>query len=149
MMRNRIVIACAVFLLAVLSLFQGSACAVSEEVLYSFTGGSDGGTPLAGLLGGTSLYGTTSADGAYGYGTVFALTPPATAGGSWTEQVLYSFAGGSDGSDPVASLITDKTGTLYGTTPGTVYSLIPPNTPGGSWTHTILYSVVLCPILSG
>ena len=46
----------------------------NEKVLHSFGYGSDGATPLAGLIdvNGT-LYGTTSAGGTYGDGTVFAL----------------------------------------------------------------------------
>jgi uncharacterized repeat protein (TIGR03803 family) len=115
-MKTRIAIGCVVFLVVALVVFPKSASAASEEVIYSFTGGADGGSPVASLLLGQSLYGTTSAGGAYGYGTVFALTPPATGGGSWTEQVLYSFTGGGDGSTPLAPLIADKAGTLYGTT---------------------------------
>jgi uncharacterized repeat protein (TIGR03803 family) len=48
----------------------------AEMVLHSFGSGSDGATPLAGLIDvkGT-LYGTTSAGGTYGYGTVYALSP--------------------------------------------------------------------------
>jgi uncharacterized repeat protein (TIGR03803 family) len=53
-----------------------SRTGTDEKVLHSFGHGSDGETPLAGLidLKGT-LYGTTSAGGKYGKGTVFALTP--------------------------------------------------------------------------
>jgi uncharacterized repeat protein (TIGR03803 family) len=47
-----------------------------ETVLWSFTGGSDGGNPTAGLLlNGTMLYGTTSTGGEYSEGTVFSVTP--------------------------------------------------------------------------
>ncbi|MBV8343570.1 MAG: hypothetical protein JO190_01080 [Candidatus Eremiobacteraeota bacterium] len=87
-----------------------------EKVLYSFAGGSDAANPKAGLIdvNGT-LYGTTYAGGnpacLSGCGTVFSVT---TAG---AEKVLYSFAGGSDGEHPVASLI-EVNGTLYGTTRG-------------------------------
>lgn len=47
-----------------------------ETILHSFTGGSDGAGPAAGLtvLHGT-IYGTTSSGGAHNEGTVFALTP--------------------------------------------------------------------------
>jgi uncharacterized repeat protein (TIGR03803 family) len=99
----------------------------AETVLYSFSGGTDGGTPLAGLIDvkGT-LYGTTMAGGSVGAGTAFSLDP--TTG---VETVLHSFAGGADGTYPVASLI-DVKGTLYGTTEiegakgdGTVFSLDP------------------------
>jgi uncharacterized repeat protein (TIGR03803 family) len=81
-----------------------------EHVLLSFSGGSDGGIPEAGLINvdGT-LYGTTSQGGASGNGVVFSIT---TAGG---EHVLHSFAGGADGADPSAALLYVN-GTLYGTT---------------------------------
>ena len=103
------------------------------------------------IASGHNLFGTTSAGGAYGYGTVFELAPPATPSGSWTEQVIYSFTGGSDGATPLAPLITDKTGTLYGTASisaiapystgfGTVFALKPPTLPGGAWTETVLHS---------
>ena len=64
------------------------------------------------------LYGTTSAGGisacSGGCGTVFQLKPPAAAGDSWTETVLYSFAGGPDGESPVAGLVFGPNGGLYG-----------------------------------
>lgn len=81
-------------------------------LLYSFTGAT-GAYPLAGLVVDSSgnLYGTTSEGGAYGEGTVFKVP----AGGS--EIVLHSFKGGfSDGQFPIASLVRDAQGTLYGTT---------------------------------
>jgi uncharacterized repeat protein (TIGR03803 family) len=87
-------------------------------VLYSFTGGSDGGDPTAGLIADTAgnLYGTTLEGGAtgscnrpYGCGTVFQLTP------SGTLTVLHTFTG-SDGAGPEAGLIADAAGNLYGTT---------------------------------
>jgi uncharacterized repeat protein (TIGR03803 family) len=47
-----------------------------ETVLYSFAGGADGGTPLAGvIMQGAELYGTTFGGGAAGFGTVFKLKP--------------------------------------------------------------------------
>ncbi len=84
------------------------------SVLYSFTGGADGGNPSAGLVmdGAGNLYGTTFAGGAHGNnGTVFKVTP------AGTESVLYSFLGVSDGSNPSSTLIMDSAGNLYGTTP--------------------------------
>ena len=98
-----------------------------ETVLYTFTGGSDGGEPLAGLLrdAAGNLYGTTFAGGASGNGVVFKLSK------SGKETVLHSFAGGSsDGAHPWGSLIQDAEGNFYGTTFGggasnwgTVYKL--------------------------
>ncbi len=98
-------------------------------VLYSFTGGQDGGNPASGLVdvNGT-LYGNTEYGGSSNLGTVFSLT---TAG---AETVLYSFLGqasNNDGANPVGGLL-DVKGTLYGTTwqggiwdEGTVFSIVP------------------------
>jgi uncharacterized repeat protein (TIGR03803 family) len=83
-------------------------------VLYSFAGGTDGANPSAGLIQDSSgnLYGTTYKGGTAGFGAVFKIT---SAG---SESVLYSFAGGTDGANPLAGLIQDSTGNLYGTTYG-------------------------------
>jgi len=91
----------------------------TETVLHSFTLGSGGGGPLAGLIADSAgnLYGTTQVGGASGQGVVFKLAPNGT--GGWTESVLYSFTGGSDGGQPFyGSLIADGAGNLYGTTVG-------------------------------
>jgi uncharacterized repeat protein (TIGR03803 family) len=83
----------------------------TETVLYSFKDGSgDGYFPNAGLINVKgALYGTTTAGGTRGYGTVFSTTT------SGKETVLYRFKGGTDGEDPEAGLL-DVNGTLYGTT---------------------------------
>ena len=76
------------------------------------------------------------------------MTPPISAGGSWTHRVLHSFAGGSDGASPYAGVTIGIAGELYGTTRGnlsgtagygTVFSLTPP-TYGDSWTHRVLHN---------
>ncbi len=114
----------------------------AEAVLYNFSN-TDGANPAAGLLfdGDGNMYGTTANGGAYGYGTVFELTP--AGGGSWTEAVLHSF-NNTDGANPAASLIFDSVGNLYGTTSaggaygyGTALELSP--AAGGSWTETVLH----------
>ena len=89
-----------------------SAQAQTLSVLYTFTGGADGGSPVGGLIRDAegNLYGTTCCDGAHGAGTVFMLDT----GGN--ETVLYSFTGGADGDQPYASLIRDAKGNIYGTT---------------------------------
>jgi uncharacterized repeat protein (TIGR03803 family) len=117
-----------------LSLPATAGGAWTETVLHAFTGGSDGGSPQAGLIADSkgNLYGTTAYGGASNAGTVFELTPPATAGGAWTETVLSSF-NYSDGANPV--------GILYGTTSGggvscpyvgcgTVFELTDTRSPG-------------------
>jgi uncharacterized repeat protein (TIGR03803 family) len=88
------------------------APAQTFNVIYSFTGGADGGNPLAGFIIGPQgeLYGTTSVGGKHGAGTVFKISQ------SGAEQVLYSFTGGADGANPNSSLIFDAAGNLYGTT---------------------------------
>jgi uncharacterized repeat protein (TIGR03803 family) len=62
-----------------------------------------------------NLYGTTYADGRYGYGSVFKLTK---SHGSWTYNTLHDFTGGSDGGNPDCQLVFDSAGNLYGTTLG-------------------------------
>jgi uncharacterized repeat protein (TIGR03803 family) len=146
--------------LALVTLIQALpiyAWARSEKVLYTFTGGNDGGLPVAALIMDKSgnLYGTTAGGGnptcqsGLGCGTVFQLTP--NSAGNWTEKVLYSFTGGSDGYDPQAALIADSKGNLYGVAElggsstctyslgcGTVFELIPNG--DGSWMETTIYS---------
>jgi uncharacterized repeat protein (TIGR03803 family) len=111
-----IVVSC---LLAVAS----PALAQTFTVLYSFAGyPTDGGGPEAALLMDASgnLYGTTTyggnvngakcaGSGYIGCGTVFKLDT------NGTETVLHNF-GGPDGANPVAGLIMDAKGDLYGTT---------------------------------
>ncbi len=89
-----------------------SAQAQTFDVLYNFTGSSDGGNPYAAVLRDTSgnLYSTAANGGSSGKGVVFKVD---TRG---TETVLYSFTGGSDGGEPVAGLIRDSAGNFYGTT---------------------------------
>lgn len=125
---------------------------LSYTVLYNF-GGSTGEAPNGGVVIGSGgvLYGTTAYGGTgsgcatpqySGCGTVFSLTPP-----TWTEAVLHSFTGGSDGANPYAPVVIGSGGVLYATTEkggtsgyGTVFSLTPPATPGGVWTETVLHS---------
>lgn len=119
----------------------------TEKVLHNFDdNGKDGLNPYCGLVFDSSgnLYGTTFLGGTYGAGTVFKLTPQT--GGAWTETVLHSFnPSAGDGSNPYASVILDKAGTLYGTTVkggaysnGTVFELAPK--AGGGWPETVLHS---------
>jgi uncharacterized repeat protein (TIGR03803 family) len=118
----------------------------NEKVLYSFGPGTDGKVPVAGLTfdAAGNLYGTTSAGGSDGYGTVFQLKASKS---GWNENVLYNFQMQSDGGVPYAGLVFDKSGNLYGAATdggdgtnggGTVFEL----TPGSSgWTFTVLYAL--------
>ena len=90
-----------------------SGSAQNYTVLYSFTGGADGEFPAAALIQDSAgnLYGTTSYGTPPRTGSVFKLSPS----GKFT--VLHSFGtGGADGASPVASLVRDPAGNLYGTT---------------------------------
>jgi uncharacterized repeat protein (TIGR03803 family) len=129
------------------------ANAQTESLLYSFTGGADGGNPNGGLISDSAgnLYGTTfsggnlSACGGAGCGVVFKLSPGSS---GWTETVLHTFSG-RDGANPTAPLMFGVDGNLYGTTSaggtlacsgagcGVVFKLAP-RTSG--WTERVLYN---------
>jgi uncharacterized repeat protein (TIGR03803 family) len=90
--------------------------------LYQFSetdGSGPNSTPIVASNG--MVYGTTSGGGAYGKGVLFGLFPGAHAspGGplsDWTERLLYSFTGGSDGISPGGGIVLDDSGNVYGTT---------------------------------
>jgi uncharacterized repeat protein (TIGR03803 family) len=101
------------------------------SVVYTFTGGADGGYPYSSLVQGADgrFCGTTSAGGATGYGTVFCL------GGDGTLATLYAFTGGSDGAYPYGGVAVATDASLYGTAAeggdygqGTVFKLAPDGT---------------------
>jgi uncharacterized repeat protein (TIGR03803 family) len=90
-----------------------------ETVLHNFcrrSGCTDGANPYAGLIQGADgvFYGTTAGGGAYKSGAVFKLNK------AGKETVLYSFCPGGppcvDGEAPLAGVIQDARGNLYGTT---------------------------------
>lgn len=86
------------------SLFLVPVNAATFESLYSFGNSPDGRLPTGALAvdKNGALSGTTESGGAFGRGTVFALRPPSSAGGSWSEEVLWSFGGTpTDGSVPL------------------------------------------------
>jgi uncharacterized repeat protein (TIGR03803 family) len=114
-----------------------------ETVLHSFTGKPDGAGPFAAPLldAAGNLFGTTYYGGARNDGTVYKLAPQPD--GSWAETVLYSFKGGSDGVNPGAPLIADRSGNLYGTTAvggsagcGIAFKL----TAASDWAETVLHT---------
>ena len=116
----------------------GSSSSV-ESVLYGFTGGADGATPLAGLVQGSdgNFYGTTYAGGDSNHGTIFKITPTGTL------TTLHSFIG-TDGASPDANLVQGGDGNFYGTTGnggitssnGTVFKI----TPSGTLTTLYFFS---------
>jgi uncharacterized repeat protein (TIGR03803 family) len=97
------------------------------ETVFSLANGDH---PVAGVVldAAGNLYGTTEFRGptADSLGTVFKMTP------SGVETVLYVFTGVPDGSEPVAGLVLDPSGNLYGTAEfggtsgmGTVFKISP------------------------
>ncbi len=100
------------------------------DSLYGFSGGIGLG-PYDKLVMDRSgnLYGTTFGDGQYGYGTVFKLT---RSNGNWIYTSLHNFTGGTDGGNPMCSLVFDSSGNLYGTASdggtfhlGVVFKIVP------------------------
>ena len=135
------------------------AQAQTETVLYSFSGEADGNGPTAGLVADSAgnLYGMTQSGGQttgncsnnQGCGVIFELSPNGS--GGWTETVLYTFTGGTDGAFP-STLLMDTAGNLYGVADsggavtnkdcspygcGVVFELSPSSS---SWAETVLYS---------
>ncbi|MFZ0417481.1 MAG: choice-of-anchor tandem repeat GloVer-containing protein [Candidatus Sulfotelmatobacter sp.] len=132
----------------------------TKTTLHTFIGnngirGYDGSFPNGGLVfdQAGNLYGTTSDGGYYGYGSVFELSPSRQ---GWKETILLSFNYFEYGAYPVAGLLIDKLGNLYGTAGGggkeygacgggcgTVFELSPSST--GGWTPKILYRFLGAP----
>jgi uncharacterized repeat protein (TIGR03803 family) len=124
----------------------------TESVLYSFcalTNCADGANPRAALIFGPNgeLYSTTLRGGTSGcYGTgcgvVFELSRGSD--GQWNEGVLHAFSGGDDGASPIAGVIADGSGNLYGTTwlggaqsAGVAFELSP---DFGAWRESVLHT---------
>ena len=125
------------------------------NVIYTFTGGTDGGVPATDLVFDKSgnLYGTTSYGGdlqcsiasSAGCGVVFELTPNA---GVWAETTLYAFTlANGDGALPTGGVTFDAAGNLYGTTAdggnittgaGTVFRL---SKTSQGWKETAIYEL--------
>jgi uncharacterized repeat protein (TIGR03803 family) len=117
--------------------FKGSVVHVFQ---YNTTDGQVPSGPVT-IDGSGNLYGTTEFGGANGFGAVYKLTPGSS---GWTEGIIYSFTGKSDGSAPNGRLTFDASGDLLGvafnggTAGGVVFSLTPGS--GGAWTQSVLYS---------
>jgi hypothetical protein len=151
-----------VFALLFMSMSPLLSSAQTENVIYSFTGASDGYSPFGNLLpdGRGNYYGVAALGGGFsgkcqffGCGTVFELSPNSS--GGWTQTVIYTFRGGSDGATPESTLTFDSSGNLYGTAVdggyfgnsscqlviagcGVVFKLSPNG--DGTWSESVIHS---------
>ena len=117
----------------------------TEKILHNFNNNQTDGANPSGLVFDPSgnVYGTTANGGTefFDCGVVFELSPASS--GQWTETLLHTFTC-TDGQYPVASLIFDPSGNLFGTTQyggayekGTVFELTPAG--DGTWTELDLH----------
>lgn len=135
-----------------------AAGAQKQSVVYTFEGGTNGANSYAGLIFDRAgrAYGTTLQGGTgtcnfpypLGCGTVFELAPGAIPDSNAVERIIYSFQGGSDGAYPLAPLVIDEAGNIYGTTYngggdgcvvagcGTIFEL---QRVGHGWSEEVLY----------
>jgi uncharacterized repeat protein (TIGR03803 family) len=113
----------------------------TRNILYEFHG-NDGSLPEGGVVfdSAGNLYGATYYGGSNNLGVIYKLSP---APGLWTQTILHTFQGGTDGEYPPGLLTMDASGNLYGVaqgggmgSPGTVFELSPP----GTWSFQTLYS---------
>jgi uncharacterized repeat protein (TIGR03803 family) len=122
-----------------------SGGAWTEDIIWQFQGGADGGIPGGLLLRNGKLFGQAGIGGsgtcASGCGYIFELTPPAAPGGAWTKTSLYEFPS----LDSECGLtIFDSAGHYYGVGSsangdGRICEMTPPTTQGGTWTVHTLY----------
>lgn len=115
----------------------------NETVLWNFGQGTDGVIPSAGVAFDAqgNLYGTAYLGGANDAGIVYQLVP---SNGSWTENIIYNFTGGTDGSQPLTGSLIDSAGDVYATSHlsgsgggGTAIKLTP---NGSNWTFSLMAS---------
>jgi hypothetical protein len=123
---------------------SGAASAQTLNTLVSFSG-ADGANPYAGLIADSNgnLFGTTQAGGTYQDGTVFEMAKTSS-GYASTPSTLVSFSG-ADGANPLAALIADANGNLFGTTyfggtyqDGTVFEIAKTSSGYGSTPTTLV-----------
>jgi hypothetical protein len=135
----------------------------TETILHTFQGGlDDGANPSGGLVldSAGNIYGVTAIGGSSeqeyqtctsGCGVAYKLTPPATAGGEWTETILHRFLTKEGAISPLGTLLFDAKGNLYGAAQGqsgphhfvgaAAYKLKAPATEDGSWNLEVLSDI--------
>lgn len=115
--------------------------------LLYFNGTGNGKYPAAGLAFDKkgNLFGTTEYGGANNAGVVFELAKPAPGSKIWNISVPLTFKG-ANGDVPLAPLMINAAGIIYGTTQfggtsnGVVFSLAPPTAGRPKWLENVIYS---------
>src|SRR5580704_2951430 len=126
MLRKQCPINLRAYVIALTLLLVAAVCFPSAEaqtytIVHSFAAGTDGAVPTPiirdarGNLYGATRFGGIPTCGLDTCGTVYKID------NAGNETILYSFEGGGNGSDPVAGLVGDAAGNLYGTTQGNGY----------------------------
>ena len=135
-----------------------------ETILYTFTGGADGGNPqgAVALDAAGNIYGTTFNGGANSStdgGVIYQLSYSPRSN-SWIETVLFDFSTTTTavGFNPTGAVVFDSAGNLYGVTQsggagmaqfcgdpgcGVAFQLQPATTPGGSWTYNDIHDFLV------
>jgi uncharacterized repeat protein (TIGR03803 family) len=121
-----------------------------ETIIHNFPqDSSDGTAPFGGLVfdQAGNLWGTTPSGGTAGLGTIFELAPAGN--GTWSETVAFNFTSDTTGWQPLAGLVVDGSGNLYGTTyqggtngVGLVFKMTPQT--DGHLTQTIIHEFAGC-----
>ncbi len=127
---------CTLLFVVACSLAPAAAAQATVKPLLAFNGTESEGNLIFDSAG--NLYGTTGDQYGPPLITVFELSP--NANGTWTENRLWAFTGGTEPLNIRAGVIFDASGNLYGTSLyggaygcGTVFKLT--HNPDGSWTE--------------
>lgn len=114
---------------------------VTLNMILDFTGNATGYSPQSNLIADSAgnLYGTTGDTITSGGDKVFELSP--NSDGTWTENILWASAGGTQPNNIRAGVTFDSKGNLYGTSIfggangcGQVFKLAPNG--DGTWTYS-------------
>jgi len=135
-----------------------SGTAWTYQVLHEFAGGLDGCNPHGPLVrrGTGVLYGAASNCGGSNTGLIYKLAPPPGGGSTtWTKTTIWDFDYNlrpTSPRNPMAGLIADTPGNLYGTSYnggklgyGTVFQVSPPPAGKTDWSVSILNSLAMSP----
>jgi hypothetical protein len=119
--------------------------AQTENIIYNFSGGSNGSNPTFGFASYKGSLYSTLLHGGGGFGEVYKLTPPAT-GTTWVKRSLHNFTGQTGDGSPAGHVIADQNGNLWGVaadgvnTCGLIYELSPPAAGQTEWTWSVMHS---------